>query len=206
MGFPIVECSEDGLFTVSKPEGTGGLMSRASVAEQVKEGILLVWCICMSMQLVYEIGDPKAYLLPDVTCDFSGVQMEEVPLSGGADTGVRVTGAKGSPPPDTYKVRVMVGVCMSVYMYVQMCQVSATYADGYRAISVSPVIGPRVVEKCEKTANAILSRSAPASLHSDASHTILGPGKFSVTWDCKIMSRHTFRYICHLCHALMLIL
>lgn len=130
MGFPIVECSEDGLFTVSKPEGTGGLMSRASVAEQ----------------LVYEIGDPKAYLLPDVTCDFSGVQMEEVPLSGGGATGVRVTGAKGSPPPDTYKV-------------------SATYADGYRVISVSPVIGPRVVEKCEKIANAILSRTRKIFRH-----------------------------------------
>lgn len=124
MGFPIVECSEDGMFTVSKPEGTGGLISVGSVAEQ----------------LVYEIGDPRAYLLPDVSCDFSNVQMEEISLSGGGATGVKVSGAKGNPPTDTYKV-------------------SATYADGYRAVSVSPVIGPRVVEKSQKVADAILSRT-----------------------------------------------
>lgn len=48
----------------------------------------------------------------------------------------------------------VVGVAIRV-LYVQ---VSATYADGYRAISVSPVIGPRVVSKCQKVADAILSR------------------------------------------------
>lgn len=53
---------------------------------------------------MYEIGDPKAYLLPDVTCDFSAVQLEEISLLGGGATGVKVSGAKGSPPPDTYKV------------------------------------------------------------------------------------------------------
>lgn len=54
---------------------------------------------------MYEIGDPTAYLLPDVSCDFSHVEMEEVALSGGKEIGVKVTGAKGNPPPDTYKVQ-----------------------------------------------------------------------------------------------------
>ena len=107
MGFPIAECSEEGVFTLSKPEGTGGLISTGCVAEQVCTSLhslpAPISSVCLYLQLVYEIGDPKAYLLPDVTCDFSNVQMEEIPLGGGA-TGVKVSGAKGAPPPDTYKV------------------------------------------------------------------------------------------------------
>uniref|UniRef100_A0A8C8RUK7 Uncharacterized protein n=1 Tax=Pelusios castaneus TaxID=367368 RepID=A0A8C8RUK7_9SAUR len=122
IGFPIVECYSDGHFTLSKPPDTGGLVSFGTVAEQ----------------LVYEIGNPQRYLLPDVTCDFSQVSITEIPgIEGGA---VKVHGAKGSPPSSFYKV-------------------NATYLDGYRATAVCPVVGPKAVEKGRQTAESILKRT-----------------------------------------------
>ena len=52
---------------------------------------------------MYEIGDPRAYLLPDVSCDFSEVTMEEVALATPGEVGVKVSGAKGNPPSNDYK-------------------------------------------------------------------------------------------------------
>uniref|UniRef100_A0A3P9DTB2 Si:ch73-132f6.5 n=1 Tax=Maylandia zebra TaxID=106582 RepID=A0A3P9DTB2_9CICH len=117
MGFPVVECSSDGSFVLSKPPKTGGLVSFGTVAEQ----------------LVYEIGDPRRYLLPDVICDFSQVVIQE----GGA---VRVTGAQGFAPSHDYKV-------------------CATYMDGFRATAVCPVTGPRAAKKARRTAESIIKRT-----------------------------------------------
>ncbi|XP_066575615.1 uncharacterized protein LOC136765046 [Amia ocellicauda] len=122
IGFPIVECSPDGSFVLSKPPRTGGLVSFGTVAEQ----------------LVYEIGDPERYLLPNVTCDFSRATITEIAgVDGGA---VRVQGARGSAPSGDYKV-------------------CATYLDGFRATAVCPVGGPRAAEKGRRTAESILKRT-----------------------------------------------
>ncbi|XP_074087673.1 uncharacterized protein LOC141519187 [Macrotis lagotis] len=122
IGFPIVECSPDGQFILSKPQDTGGLVSFGTVAEQ----------------LVYEIGNPQLYLLPDVTCDFSQVTVTEIP---GTENGaVQVSGAKGSAPSASYKV-------------------SASYPDGFKATAVCPIGGPRAIEKGKRIAESILRRT-----------------------------------------------
>ncbi|MER1967118.1 acyclic terpene utilization AtuA family protein [Castellaniella sp. GW247-6E4] len=119
IGYPIVECHEDGLFVVTKPMGTGGRILSAAVAEQV----------------VYEIGDPSAYILPDVVCDFRNVRVEQ----DGQDR-VIVSGARGLPPPSSYKV-------------------SATYSDGYRCAGSLVILGIDAVRKARRTGESILKRT-----------------------------------------------
>lgn len=118
IGFPIAEVAADGSFVVSKPDGTGGLVSFGTVAEQ----------------MLYEIGDPRAYFLPDVTCDFSQVTIDELDRDL-----VRVANAKGRPPTPTYKV-------------------SATYEDGFRVGIYHTIGGIDAAAKAERTGEAILKR------------------------------------------------
>jgi len=119
IGYPIASCSADGSFILSKPDNTGGLIVPACVAEQV----------------LYEVGDPAAYILPDVVADFTQVHLEQV-----GDNRVRVSGARGYPPTSQYKV-------------------SATWQDGWRGVATVSIVGPDAVAKAERTADALLARA-----------------------------------------------
>lgn len=127
IGFPIAEVSEDGSFICSKLENTGGKVSVATVAEQ----------------MVYEIGDPQAYVLPDVICDFTNVSLTQL-----AQDRVLVEGARGTPAPDTFKV------CM-------------TYNDGYRGGVVAGFYGEQADEAARTYADAAIKRTETTLAHKD---------------------------------------
>ena len=118
IGYPIAECSADGSFVITKPPNTGGLVVPAAVAEQI----------------LYEVGDPQAYALPDVICDLSHVRVESV-----GDQRVRVSGAKGRAPSGKYKV-------------------CTTHQDGWRVISLMPVVGRDAARKAVRQSDAVLTR------------------------------------------------
>ncbi len=119
IGYPILECAEDGSFVVTKAKGTGGLVIPAAVAEQV----------------VYEIGDPAAYLMPDVVCDLRDVRVEAI-----GDDRVRVSGARGLAPTRSLKV-------------------CATYRNGHQIEILMAIRGRSAPEKARRTADALLART-----------------------------------------------
>ncbi len=119
IGYPIVEIISDGSFTCTKPEGSGGMVTVGTVSEQI----------------IYEIGDPQAYMLPDVICDFSQVRVTQL-----GENRVTIDGASGLAASDSYKA-------------------SITYLDGFRGhISVS-FTGFEADEKVRTFTDAALARA-----------------------------------------------
>jgi hypothetical protein len=118
IGYPIIEFSADTSFEVTKPKGTGGIVNCASVGEQI----------------VYEVHDPKNYLLPDVCCDFSNVSLDQI-----EPDKVRVTGVVGAIAPDRLKV-------------------SATAINGFRCNAQLTIVGIDAGAKARRTADAIFGR------------------------------------------------
>lgn len=119
MGYPIVDCAADGSFIVTKPHGTGGLVTPLTVAEQI----------------VYELGDPASYILPDVVCDFTRVTLKDC-----GDSRVEVRGAIGRPAPQEYKI-------------------SCTYQDGFRSTAMFTMVGRDANKKIKRVGESILART-----------------------------------------------
>ncbi|MEO5860618.1 MAG: acyclic terpene utilization AtuA family protein [Pyrinomonadaceae bacterium] len=118
VGFPIVEASPDGSFIVTKHDGTGGRVSVQSVKEQ----------------LLYEMGDPKAYITPDVVADFSSIQL----AADGSDR-VRVFGIKGNPSTEFYKV-------------------SIAYSHGFKAVGTLVYAWPDAYRKAQSADKILRER------------------------------------------------
>ncbi|MEM7276684.1 MAG: acyclic terpene utilization AtuA family protein [Pseudomonadota bacterium] len=140
LGYPVVEVASNGEFVCTKPAGTGGLVSRATVAEQ----------------MLYEIGDPCSYYLPDVCCDFSSVRIIDL-----GNNRVKLEGAKGRSPGSALKV-------------------SATFVDQYRGGTLMTYYGNDADKKAQAQAKAIFRaagrtlKKARLSDYSETSIEILG--------------------------------
>ncbi len=122
IGYPVAEVAADGSFVCTQPDNTGGLVTVGTVSEQ----------------LLYEIGDPQAYILPDVVCDFSTARIEQV-----GENRVRVSGATGRAAPDTYKV-------------------SATYADEFRGGTYLTFYGVDADKKARALGEAVFKAARNA--------------------------------------------
>lgn len=118
VGFPIVEARGDGTFVVTKHEGTGGRVSVPSVKEQ----------------LVYEMGDPHAYITPDCVADFTTIRLEDA----GPDR-VRVFGVEGRPATEFLKV-------------------SISYSAGFKAVGTLVYSWPDAYAKAEAADKILRAR------------------------------------------------
>ncbi|OAI55213.1 hypothetical protein AYO44_00440 [Planctomycetaceae bacterium SCGC AG-212-F19] len=137
VGYPLVAMDATGDFTITKPPETGGAVNLETVAEQ----------------LLYEVGDPAAYLTPDVVADFTSVHLQQA----GPDA-VRVTGARGKPAPESYKV-------------------SIAYRDGWMASGTLVIFGPDAPSKARRCGEMILARLARAGFTYERSNIeCLGAG------------------------------
>jgi hypothetical protein len=124
VGYPYADILESGEFELSKPEHSGGAVNCETVAEQ----------------LLYEVGDPTAYLTPDVVADFTSIQLRDI----GSDR-VRVRGACGKPATKTYKV-------------------SIAYRDGWTASGTLLIAGPGAAAKARRCGEMIFTRLRRAGI------------------------------------------
>ncbi len=118
IGYPVIEARADGTFTVTKHANTGGKVSIETVTSQ----------------LVYEMGDPSNYITPDCIADFTSIRLNQE-----SENRVGVSGIKGKPATDTYKV-------------------SIAFHEGYKILGQLTVAGPDAVDKARLCAEIVFDR------------------------------------------------
>ncbi|HLJ96780.1 MAG TPA: acyclic terpene utilization AtuA family protein [Gemmataceae bacterium] len=118
VGYPIAEIETAGSIAITKPPASGGAVNVETISEQ----------------LLYEVGDPAAYLTPDVTADFTSVTLRQA----GPDV-VRLDGARGKPATDTYKV-------------------SIAYRAGFTSSGTLTIFGPDAARKAHVCGEMLLQR------------------------------------------------
>jgi hypothetical protein len=131
IGYPIVEARADGSFDIVKHPRTGGRIDIASVTEQ----------------LVYEMGDPRAYITPDGVADFTTIQLSQV-----SKDRVRVSGVRGKAATDKLKV-------------------SVAYFYGYKAVGTLVYAWPDALEKAKAADRILRERLDSLGLKFEAIHT-----------------------------------
>jgi len=131
IGYPILEAEPDGRFAITKHPGTGGRVTVAGVTEQ----------------LVYEIGDPRGYITPDVIADFTAIQLQQA----GADR-VQVWGVRGRPATEFYKV-------------------SISYSAGFKAVGTMTYGWPDAVKKARAADGILRTRLERLGLKFSAIHS-----------------------------------
>jgi hypothetical protein len=118
VGFPIAEAAPDGTFVITKHEGTGGRVNVPAIKEQ----------------LLYEMGDPHAYLTPDCIADFTTIHLEDA-----GPERVRVFGIRGRAATETLKV-------------------SISYSAGYKAVGTLVYSWPDAYEKAHAADKILRAR------------------------------------------------
>lgn len=130
IGFPFIEMEEDGSFAITKSPFTGGRVSHETVMEQ----------------LLYEIGDPDNFITPDVVVSYAALNLKP----DGKDR-VRISGAIGKPPTDSYKV-------------------SASYRDGYKIEAMLVIFGQHAHMKGKLCGKLLLDHVMKAGYHIERSN------------------------------------
>ncbi len=131
IGYPLIEAHDDGTCVVTKHEGTGGRVSRATVTEQ----------------LVYEIGDPRNYMTPDVIADFTSLELNDE-----GNNRVRVSGTKGRPRPEQLKA-------------------SISYHHGWKTTGTLVYSAPDALAKAQMADLVVRQRLSESGLTFDKIHT-----------------------------------
>ena len=124
IGYPIIEAEPDGTFVITKHKGTGGRVTQDVIKEQ----------------LLYELGDPRDYITPDCTADFTTIRLADA----GPDR-VRVSGIRGGSNTDSLKV-------------------SISYSYGWKAIGTLVYSWPQALEKAQAADRIVRERLAGLGL------------------------------------------